>query len=236
MMSRQISQEEYLEAFGDGNKREAALEHALDVRKFEIDLYWKRAAYFWTFIGATFVGYVAVQASSAATKDDLSVLLSCLGIVFSVGWFCANKGSKQWQENWENHVGMLEDDTIGPLYKIVLTRPRPETWDRRLIDLVTGPSNFSVSKINQIISTFVTLLWVILLLQSLAPISLAASINWKHTAIIAATVIACASFYFIGRTYRGTHLHVATIRTTEIETPVSSNPAVSQEAKEQASV
>ena len=30
---------------------------ALDIRKFEIDLYWKRAAYFWTFIAAAFGAY-----------------------------------------------------------------------------------------------------------------------------------------------------------------------------------
>ena len=97
-MSERISQEQYQEAFAGDRKKEKALEHALDIRKFEIDLYWKRATYFWAFIGATFAGYGAVQASSLSSKTDLSVVLSCLGIVFSFGWFCANKGSKQWQE------------------------------------------------------------------------------------------------------------------------------------------
>src|SRR5579864_817840 len=121
-MKDHISESEYHAAFS--NKAEA-LKNALEIRKFEIDLYWKRAAYFWTFIGATFAAYGAVQASSAHAdvKTDLSVIASCLGLVFSLGWFLANRGSKQWQENWENHVDLLEDEIIGPLYKTVLRRP-----------------------------------------------------------------------------------------------------------------
>jgi len=33
------------------------LEKILDIRKFEIDLYWKRATYFWAFIAASLTGY-----------------------------------------------------------------------------------------------------------------------------------------------------------------------------------
>lgn len=94
-MGQQISHTQYHTSF-DGvgqdarelesalNIRKKALEHALDIRKFEIELYWKRASYFWTFIAATFAGYGAVSVSSGpgAAKSDLLVLLSCLGIVF----------------------------------------------------------------------------------------------------------------------------------------------------------
>ena len=38
-------------------KEQNALQYALDIRKFEIELYWKRAAYFWVFIGLAFTGY-----------------------------------------------------------------------------------------------------------------------------------------------------------------------------------
>ncbi|WP_442906362.1 RipA family octameric membrane protein [Halomonas sp. MES3-P3E] len=40
-------------------------------------------------------------------------------------WFCANRGSKFWQKNWEKHVGQLEDKVTGPLYKIILARNKP---------------------------------------------------------------------------------------------------------------
>ena len=44
-------------------KNELLLEKALDIRKFEIELYWNRSKYFWTFIGVTFGGFFALQLS-----------------------------------------------------------------------------------------------------------------------------------------------------------------------------
>lgn len=114
--TKEITPEEYKTAFK--GKEPEALKQALDIRKFEIELYWKRAAYFWTFIGATMAGFLAIQASSAQNKQDLAVILACLGIVFSFAWVCVNRGSKFWQENWEKHVDVLEDEVTGPLYKI----------------------------------------------------------------------------------------------------------------------
>ena len=160
-MIQGYSQKQYEEEFKNGEKKKTALKHALDIRKFEIELYWKRAAYFWAFIGAAFAGYSAVQISSSIeNKDDLSVFLSCLGIVFSFGWYCVNRGSKQWQENWENHVDLLEDDITGPLYKVVLRRPKPKGLKESISHIITGPYRFSMSKINQIISLYITALWI----------------------------------------------------------------------------
>lgn len=200
-MNHEISREQYKGAFRDDAKRRLALEHALDIRKFEIDLYWKRATYFWTFIGATFAGYGAVQVATGGTepiKTDLSVILSCLGFVLSFGWFCANKGSKQWQENWENHVDMLEDGHVGPLYKIVLKRQKAKRWER-IEERINGPAPYSVSKINQIISLFVTVLWLFVVWRTIksAPHALR---NWLYLLIIIASILTCIAFYFLGRT------------------------------------
>lgn len=49
------TKEKYFEKF-PAPVRKKALENILDIRKFEIEMYWKRATYFWTFIGAVFVG------------------------------------------------------------------------------------------------------------------------------------------------------------------------------------
>ena len=46
------------------------------------------------------------------------LVLACLGFIFSVAWILVNKGSKHWQENWENHIDLLEDSVTGPLHKI----------------------------------------------------------------------------------------------------------------------
>ena len=218
MPQSDYSQQQYENDFlSDPNKTEKALEHALDIRKFEINLYWKRATYFWAFIGATFAGFLAIQASSATNKQDLSVLLSCLGFVFSVAWLCVNRGSKQWQENWEKHVDMLEDKITGPLYKVVLTRNEPKNWRDKAIHVVTGPSPLSVSKINQIISLYVSVLWASLVWYSLPKFDSSAGVNWFYFTVVSVSIIACISFFWLGRTYQGGFWHRATIRTTEIQ-------------------
>ena len=59
-----IDETKYKNDFGiepeDREKLKAALDQALDIRKFEIELYWKRTAYFWTLITAAFAGYFVI--------------------------------------------------------------------------------------------------------------------------------------------------------------------------------
>lgn len=212
-----ISPEQYLELFQ--GKEEKALDRALDIRKFEIDLYWKRATYFWTFIGATFAGFLAVQASSAENKQDLTVILSCLGIVFSFAWFCVNRGSKFWQENWEKHVDVLEDSVTGPLYKIILSRNVDDyTKSDKVRDWITGPSTLSVSKINQLISLYIFLLWIILLWYSLPTFSFSEDFNLFYCGLIALTIFVCISFVVrLGRSYRDGNWHNAALRKSRIK-------------------
>lgn len=222
MPTNNISDDEYRAAFIEDKTTTSesihskALERALDIRKFEIELYWKRATYFWTFIAATFAGFVAIQASSSANKENMSVLLCNLGIVFSFGWLCVNRGSKYWQENWEKHVDMLEDEIHGPLYKVVLSRGLPKTSIEWANHLLTGPSPISVSKINQLISLFVTLIWIGLLIYSLPTFNLSYPINFYYAAITGLTAIVCIAFVTVGRSYNGGYWHRATLRTTKI--------------------
>ena len=223
MPTQPFSDQQYRQKFSkqvsldEKSIQSVALEHALSTRKFEIELYWKRASYFWTFIGAALAGFIAIQASNSSSKTHLSILLSCLGLVFSFSWLLANRGSKHWQENWENHVDMLEDPVTGPLYKVVLTRGSPKGAAEWMNHLVTGPSAFSVSKINQIISLFVTSIWSILLVHSLPEFSASASIQWTYTFEIGAAVFACLLIAFYGRSYQGGHWHKGTIRTATIK-------------------
>ncbi len=215
--TERISPQQYDEFFK--GKEKEALERALDIRKFEIDLYWKRAAYFWAFIGATFAGYLGVQASSSEYKQDLAVILSCLGVVFSFAWFLVNRGSKYWQENWEKHVDVLEDKVHGPLYKVVLSR-NVDDFNRRekVKDWITGPSAISVSKVNQLISLYVFLVWVVLLIYSLPPIRFSSEINWLYFWLVGLTVIACISFVTpLSKTYQGGYWHNANLRKSRIK-------------------
>jgi hypothetical protein len=150
-----ITREAYIKNFQararNDKWQEKALAQAHDVRKFEIDLYWKRAAYFWTFIAAAFAGYVLVQKDTHDFK--IAYTIACLGFIFSLAWYLVNRGSGAWQRNWEAHVDLLEDEVMGPLHKTVIKR---RSYDLR--DLA-GPYAFSPSRINQLLSLIVTIVW-----------------------------------------------------------------------------
>jgi predicted GNAT family N-acyltransferase len=174
----------YREAFF-GKKGENALEKALDIRKFEIGLYWQRAAYFWALIAAAFAGYCAIlSAEHLWDKEYLAYIVGCIGFFFTWAWFLVNRGSKYWQENWENHVDMLEDAVTGPLYKTTLHRSNPTT---RIEKYVVGPENISVSKVNQWVSCFTMCMWVGLIVHALWPFE--ASPKWLVRHLVAFIVM-----------------------------------------------
>ncbi|MGD7023055.1 hypothetical protein ACQCVK_10695 [Rossellomorea vietnamensis] len=154
-------EEQYQRNFSNKKIREEALKQALDIRKFEIELYWKRATYFWTFLAATFAGYFLVHRMDS--PPQLLIFIVCnLGFMFSLSWFLVNKGSKFWQNNWERHVDRLEDTEMGPLYKTVIMKEGLRKWS------ATEEYPFSVSKINQLLSLYITVLWLVLLINSLS--------------------------------------------------------------------
>lgn len=117
---KDISFDDYRRDFlsnGEGKIREA-YQRAFELRNFEINLYWKRAIYFWAFITTIYAAYYKVWTSNACLLGYFPlVVLAGLGFFFSVGWIFALIGSKHWQENWENHIELLEDYVTGPLYK-----------------------------------------------------------------------------------------------------------------------
>lgn len=180
------AEDRYKDSFGlgtnpDRSKTESALQHALDIRKFEIGLYWQRATYFWALIAATFAGYFAVlSAEHMKDKDFNAYVLACVGLIFSLAWFLTNRGSKYWQENWENHVDMLEDGITGPLYKTVLHRPKNMDLLSRTIE---GPAPFSVSQINQWVSLFTVAVWLPLIVNVLPEFDLKCRVSVKHAVI-----------------------------------------------------
>jgi hypothetical protein len=192
-------EEQYKQSFGLGsppdlNKTETALQHALDIRKFEIGLYWQRATYFWALIAATFAGFFAVLAAEhMAEKEFNAFVLACIGLIFSIAWFLTNRGSKYWQENWENHVDMLEDNSTGPLYKTVLHRPQKGNLVSRAIE---GPAPFSVSQINQWVSLFTVTVWLCLIWFVLPPFSWKGSVSTKHAVVGAVTAAAALLLLF----------------------------------------
>ncbi len=147
---------DYLASF-EGKEKEALTE-ALEARKLEIDLYWRRVTYFWTLSTVAFTGFFASQTSEKVPKSSL-VTICCIGFLFALAWFLASRGARYWQQNWETQVDMLEDKVIGPMFKTNVDATASK-W--KLLDGYP----FSVAKINQLLSLFLTIVWVILLFQS----------------------------------------------------------------------
>lgn len=157
--------EEYLKLFSDDKpsetekKHSSALKEALDIRKFEIDLYWRRTGFFWAFITIIYTALFSVFCKyiECPVKYFLFIpvisTLSGLGFFFSIAWHMVNKGSKFWQENWEKHVSLLEESDIEPLYDVYLN---PKTTGSRWNP--TKEFDFSVTKVNMWASTLISIL------------------------------------------------------------------------------
>ena len=158
--SRITKTEKYLSLFPDDEKLNAerkrfqALKEAQDVRKFEINLYWKRTGFFWAFITIIYTAFFHVLCKYIECPSKYALFvpvisaLSGLGFFFSVAWHMVNKGSKFWQENWEKHVSLLEKSEIGPLYDVFLN-PKG-TIRERLCPIKAF--DFSVTKVNMWVS------------------------------------------------------------------------------------
>jgi hypothetical protein len=219
--------DEYLESFSPkgepaiDKKHLKAYEMAVDTRKFEIELYWKRTAYFWAFIVITFAGYDRYAQVLKPTSEDnfLALLISCFGLILSVSWFLANKGSKKWQENWENHIDLLEDEITGPLYKTVLKRKEVKGSKEKISKFFTGPENHSVSKINQLISVFVVIVWTVLIgksVNNIYKLYWGGIELWSCVLLILTVVTIGVLFFKTTSTLSKNNYHTATIRKSEI--------------------
>ncbi len=223
--TKQIDPQQYKEKFGIKDtastctKTEKAFEVMLATRQFEIQMYWTRTAYFWAIAGATFAGYFALQTSSIdlVEKKFLSYIISIIGIVLSLGWGLANKGSKYWQENWENHVQLLEDSVVGPVFKTLLERGKSKSKCKAILEIIIGPSKYSVSKINLIFSWFFLFLWGSLLVISLPQFDLAYDIDWKYVYVSFIGGVFVIILLLLGQSSDTDQKHTAKLRKTYID-------------------
>jgi len=183
-----LTDKQYKEIFIKGRTKEQiqlSYEKAWEAKNFEIDLYWRRATYFWAFQIASLTGYFVVQNSKNFELDhpkspEILYFVICIGFITALAWALINQGSKAWQRHWEIHVDMLEEEITGPLYKIVTTA-----------------KTFSVSKINDIVSRFFVCIWILMGIQYFFKYltfsgTHNAGINWPT---VIATIIA---LYFTG--------------------------------------
>lgn len=104
--------DQYFAAIGtsDKMKLKLALAAAHDIRKFEIELYWKRANYFWLLQAAIFTALGFMWRGQNVTADLVPLGLTGLGLLTAIASWFAAEGSKFWQENWERHIDILENN------------------------------------------------------------------------------------------------------------------------------
>lgn len=128
------------------------LDIALDLRKFEIELYWKRATYFWVINAAIFTFYGAIFTSKVDVRNSFLIMVSAFGILASACFYYLNRGGKFWQENWEMHTNYLSSYINGNLFQIIPKKNK---------------DHFSVSKINLFFSSIICILWIVIFVYHL---------------------------------------------------------------------
>lgn len=128
-------------------KAKEAFDKSVNTRALEIELFWKRSLFFWGFIASAFIGYAALR----KVGSDLSIVIGCFGMVCSAAWSLVNRGSKYWQENWEQKVEKIEQGVTGPLFKIQEPVQKKGVW--------LSARRYSVSKLAIALSDFTFLIW-----------------------------------------------------------------------------
>lgn len=168
-------QNSYFEALGiepidkesEKERLREAYNKAHDIRKFEIEMYWRRSAYLWTFQGAALGGLALILStakpevicfqSNLGTAENCFhtwitsvaiVAIWCFGVFAAYVWLLLLRGAKFWQNNWERHVDLLEDQFSGALYK---TYP-----------VSKSDAPYSVSKLNELMAGFTLLMWLLI--------------------------------------------------------------------------
>jgi hypothetical protein len=154
--------ERYFEALGIGAdeqcKLKAVRELAHNIRQFEIELYWKRATYFWAFqlIAFTMLGLLLKDGKiDPLGQLSLGRLLipAPIGVITALAGYITARGSKFWQENWEAHVDLLEEETKERLTQVIVCNRR----------------EFSVSRINQRLLSYLVWAWALVMIAGAIP-------------------------------------------------------------------
>lgn len=177
-----------------------ALERAHEIRKFEIEMYWKRATYFWGFQIAIFAG---LTASYKFEEPALTVIFAILGLITSVAWHYVNKGSKFWQENWELHIDLLEKECTGNLYKNVLCYANNKD------------DAYSVSRINLTTSRVFIAVWSFILFFSEAVqfFDIDSKVNCLYFVVLVVSVfLLVLLFYWLPKEWKSNFTHSMTTK------------------------
>lgn len=130
---------------------------AIELRKFEIENFWKRTLFFWGIIAIIYAGYLKAE------LNEYAIVLPLIGTLFNVIFSLSIRGSKYWQEHWET-VSRLYENTFD--YKLLQIDTK-ELIDSYNEPFLTKPFRFSVSKLTMLISDLSAIVWTFLWLKEL---------------------------------------------------------------------
>ncbi|WP_180778544.1 RipA family octameric membrane protein [Pectobacterium aroidearum] len=136
-----------------------AYDKAHQIRNIEVDLYWKRATYCWTLVGALLT-ICGLLFSAYLKPDDLdkrdSTILIAIGAVSFIGvvitYLCQymSVSGEYWKKNWETHISMLEPMFSGRLYST---------------HLVSSRYRSSIAKLNFLLFLVIQISWLIVIMS-----------------------------------------------------------------------
>lgn len=131
-------------------------DNILDNRKLEIELVWKRTNFFWLTNAAAFVAFYNV-----IKYPSYAIVMSNVGLFWSVCWTLANRGGKFWQRNWELWTYEYEKKTLPKGEPPVFRGSHDESllpwWAHR----------FSVTKVLIACSDYMVVVWFFILISIL---------------------------------------------------------------------
>ncbi|MDD3323152.1 MAG: hypothetical protein PHS59_17100 [Paludibacter sp.] len=127
----------------------------LELRKFEIENFWKRTLFFWGTIAFIYAGFFS------AKLNDYQIVIPLIGLLFNIIFSLSTRGSKYWQEHWETIAVIYENELEFDLFKHE-TRSLVKNNSKSVF---TRPYRFSVSKLTMLLSDLSVFLWLILWFQ-----------------------------------------------------------------------
>lgn len=128
-----------------------------DLRKFEIENFWKRTLFFWGTIAIIYAGYFKAEIGLYL------IILPLMGVLFNLVFSFSIRGSKYWQAHWESMASEFERNQGFELFG---TDKMDEIagWEKSRF---TKPYRFSVSKLTMLLSDLSVILWVFLWFKEL---------------------------------------------------------------------
>ena len=168
-------------------------DHVASNLENEIERFWKRSLFFWGFIAASFVSYgILIERGDA----ELVLAISCFGIVCSVAWTLANRGSKYWQNAWEKKLRDVQTEALGcQVYSVLEPNDDRGIW---------GAARYSVTRLTIALSDFAVLVWVTLLFKA-SPAGRGAAWTCISIVMLGVTTIFVGAMLIGGRSRRPTY-------------------------------